>query len=260
MNTKNIKFILFILALVILGLFFSNDLVLIKNFTFNLISPFTERAANSAGNVGNFFASIKAINSLSVDNNNLVKENNELKAKNALMQEVSHENEILKKELGFIENQQGMALVPARVTNYSPTSFIHTIRLDKGSDDGIAIGKAVLSEGFLIGIVEDVGSNFCDVFLINNDRSLIAAILQTSRGNGVVRGGLNGLIIEDVPLDIKINQNETVVTAGIGDNLPPGIAIGTINKVISSESEIFQRASVKSPVEFGRLEVVFIVK
>lgn len=260
MSDKNIKFIFFIIALLILGFFFSSELVPIKNFFYQLTNPLSRVITDSSGKVKKFFADIRSIGDLTKENVQLEQENQQLKSKLAQLKEVEHENEILKTELGFSQEQKEYQLIPSEIIARSPTSFLQTLKIDKGSNDGVEKDKAVLSGGFLIGSIQEVGADYSEVFLITNAHSLIAAVLQESRGTGLLRGGLKGLTIEDVPLDTEIKAEELVVTSGLGGDLPAGLPIGTIDKIISSESEIFQRASVKSPVEFAKLEIVFVIK
>lgn len=260
MNTKYIKFIIFIVCLLIIGLFFSPELILVKDYFYKITKPFSQKILTVSNNAGGIISDIKNIRSLQRENSEYEKENNDLKAKIAALSEVSHENDVLKKELGFVGASPEKELIPARVINKSPASFFQNIRIDKGSSSGVEKGKAVLSEGYLIGIVQDVGKDYSDVTLIIDSRSLVAVVLQDSRGTGLLRGGLKGLTMEDIPLDIKTKKGEMVVTSGIGDGLPSGIAVGQVEEIISSTSEIFQRATVKSPIEFGNIEFAFVVK
>jgi len=260
MNSKNIKFIAFIIALLILGFFFSSELTQVKNFLFKITGPVSSRFLSVSDSVGGFFKNIKEIGSLSRENARLLKENNEVKASISELQEVNHENEILKKELGFIQSHMERVLIPSRVINRSPTSYFQTMRIDKGTDDGVEIKKAVLSEGYLIGIVEEVGKDYSEVSLITNNSSLVPVVLEESRGTGLLKGGLKGLSIENITLDTEIKKGENVITSGMGGELPAGISIGNVTEIISSKSEIFQRATVKSPIELGKIEFVFVIK
>ena len=260
MNSKYLKFIAFIVALVIIGMFFSSELVPIKDFFSQIASPIARPLVSFSNSIRGFFGDLGSIRSLSKQNTALEKENDQLKAQVAELSDIKHENEVLKKQLGFVETQKDKELVPAKVIGYSPTGFFQTLKIDKGSKDGVQKGKAVISEGFLIGTIKELGNDYSEVSLITNNRSLVPVVLNQSRGTGLLRGGLKGLVIEDIPLDNKIINGESVVTSGLGGDLPSGIIVGEVKEIISSESEIFQRASIKTPVEFGRLEMVFVIK
>jgi len=260
MNSKYIKFIFFIIALLILGFFFSSELRPIKDFFSQVFSPIGKRILTTSNSMGGFFSNLSQISNLASQNSSLEKENNEIKAELVLLKEVQHENEVLKKEIGFTATQKERELIPCKVISASPSSFFQTIRIDKGTKDGVTNGKAVLSGGFLIGTIQEAADNSSQVFLITNSQSLVAVILQESRGSGLLKGGLKGLTVENIPLDTPIKKGEIVITSGLGDGLLSGIAIGTVQDIISSQSEIFQRVNVESPIELGKIEIVFVIK
>ena len=132
------------------------------------------------------------------------------------------------------------------------------LKINKGSDDGVKDGQPVISHGYLIGVTSQTTSNNSEVFLITNTRSLVPIILQDSRGTGLLKGGLEGLIAREIPVDSEIKIGESVLTSGLGGDLPAGIPVGQVTDIISKESEIFQQVTVDSPVNIGKLEVVFI--
>lgn len=260
MSNQSIKFFFFIVAVLIIGFFFSSELIPIKNFFYKIIAPPAKSINGAVGNVGSFFSDLGSIKNLVKENNRLNQENLELKAQISDLKELEHENSILRQELGFSQGQKNFQLIPADVIGQSPTGFLQTIKIDHGSNDGIKVGQAVISNGFLVGIVEDLGPNYSDISLINNNRSIVPVVLQQSRGTGLLTGGLAGLTVTDIPLDINIIKNEVVVTSGLGNEINSGIPVGYIEKTISSASDIFQKATITSPINFSKLEFVFIVK
>jgi rod shape-determining protein MreC len=108
--------------------------------------------------------------------------------------------------------------------------------------------------------VTEARSDNSEVTLITDYNSLVPVILQDSRGTGLIRGGLGGLVVEDVPLNIAIKPNENLVTSGLGGQIPGGIAVGKAQEVISKSGEIFQKVTIVSPIDFSKLEVLFVVK
>ena len=78
---------------------------------------------------------------------------------------------------------------------------------------------------------------------------------------GLVRGddGLN-LTIDLLPQGKTIEQGETIITSGLAGFFPPGLLIGQIEKIISSEVQTSQTAKIKPAVDFTSLEQVFVIK
>lgn len=231
-----------------------------KNILFEGLKPFTIVANFTVDKVAMFFGNLQSLGSLSSDNQKLIKENLELQSQLAILKEVQHENEILKKEMGFLNTKGDLKLIPANIVGRSISGYLKTIIIDRGEKDGLKQGQAIVSQGFLVGTVKTVFPDTAEVILITDNNSLVPVILQDSRGTGLLRGGLSGLTIENVPLNIPINKGEQIITSGLGGDVPPGIMVGTAEEVVSREGEIFQKVTVKSPVQIYFLEFVFAVE
>ena len=67
------------------------------------------------------------------------------------------------------------------------------------------------------------------------------------------------MTLENIPLDTPIAGGENIITSGLGGKLPKGILIGKAGKEISAKSDIFKAIEVKSPINFFKLESLFIV-
>ena len=134
-------------------------------------------------------------------------------------------------------------------------AFLRSMRLR-----GSFVISLFINRRFLVGRVRSVSSNSANILLITSNSSSIPALLQESRGTGLVKGGLSGLRMDNIPLDTKIRDNETVVTSDLGGLLPKGIPIGQIDKVASSQSDMMQLASIKTPIQINKLEMVFVIK
>lgn len=231
-----------------------------KNIIFLVAKPFVIVSNYTVDRAAMFFKNLISLNSLGRQNQKLIRENLELQSELAILKEVQHENEILKKEMGFLSNKGELKLVPANIISRSPSGYLKTIIIDRGAKDGVEQGQAIVSQGFLVGTVRNVFSGSSEVILITDNNSLVPVVLQDSRGTGLLRGGLKGLTVEDIPLNIVSKKGEQVVTSGLGGDIPPGIMVGQVEEAISYSGEIFQKVTVKSPIQIYFLEFVFVVK
>lgn len=259
---KKFRILIIAVILLIIGFFVAPTGALrpAKNVLFQVIKPFSIVSNFTVDKVAMFFKNLANLSSLGQENQKLIKENLELQSKLAILKEVEHENEILKKEMGFLSNKGNLKLVPANIIGRSISGYLKTIVIDRGANDGIKEGQAVASQGFLVGTIRSVSNNTSEVILITDNNSLVPVVLQDSRGTGLLRGGLSGLTVEDIPLNIPIKKDEQVITSGLGGDIPLGIIVGSIEDVISSEGEIFQKVTVKSPIKIYFLEFVFVVQ
>jgi rod shape-determining protein MreC len=231
-----------------------------KNVFWRVVTPISTVLKVSFSGIPKFFAGIFHIKQIFNQNKNLVIENLNLQSELAKFKEVSYENEILKKELKFTQTQEAVnTLIPVAIIGRA-SGYLKSVVIDKGEKDGLQNGQAVVSQGFVVGIISSVRPNNADVTLVTDYNSLVPVVLQESRGTGLLRGGIEGLVVEDVPLNNTIKENEGVVTSGLGDQIPAGLSVGRVQGIISKPGEIFQKISVISPIDFSRLEVLFVTK
>ena len=208
----------------------------------------------------NFFHTIKSMGNLVSDNEQLTAKITQLESEKSNLTESQKENEALKRQLGFVESNQGLNLIPAYVTGKTPNSFMHYLIITRGSKDNIKVGQAVISEGVLVGKIVEVNYSTSKVFLIINPNSAIPAITQDSRTPGLIKGEIGyGLVIDELSKDASITPGENVITSGLGGDFPKGLLAGKIEKIISSQADIYQKASVQPLLDFSKLEIVFVI-
>lgn len=238
----------------------------IKNGFFLTIKPFSIAGNFTVDRVSLFLKNFTHLGQLAKENQQLIKENLALQSQLSLLKEAQHENEILKKEIGFynasnsLTSHGNLELLPANIIGRSTTGYLKTIIIDRGTKDQVKAGQAIVSQGYLVGTVKEAMENTSEVTLVTDYDSLVPVILEDSRGTGLLRGGLSGLTVEDIPLNVGIKPGEQVITSGLGGEIPFGIMVGKIGQVVSKKSEIFQKATLDSPIQIFYLEFVFVVR
>ncbi len=257
---KKYRYIIIVVIIIVgLGLVLS-PLRPVKNILFNIFSPVGSALNSSTSGIRSFLSDLRSVRTLASDNRKLKEENNSLKSEIVTLQEANRENESLKKELGFIKDQNKDELIAARVISKSVTPFLQSILIDQGSQDGIKEGQIVLSQGHLVGSVVTTYPDYSEVQLITSSKTMIPVLFQNSRSTGLLKSNLEGLYIDSVPIDEKVQEGENVITSNLDKNIPADIVIGTVSKVKTYKSQIFQDIKVTSPLEFSKLEFVFVVK
>lgn len=213
---------------------------------------------NAGKKVSSTFSIVFEIKDLRSRNKDLENAVIELKSENAALQEAKYENQNLKQLLDY-KKLSDQKLILASVTAIDPNSYSDSITVDRGTNDGIAVGQAAIFSGALIGKVQSVSENNSQILLITSKDSVVQVMLSNSRTAGTLHGGINGITLENIPLDVKIDDNEAIVTSGLGATLPKGIYVGNTGKEVSAKSDIFKTVDVVSPVDFNKIESLFIV-
>lgn len=137
-----------------------------------------------------------------------------------------------------------------------------TFLIDKGSDDGVRKNLGVIAkDGFLIGYVEEVNRFASRVILLSNpSASVPAAILGEQETVGLVEGQDGFLLKMDyIPQYETINENDVVVTSGLGGNLPANLVIGVVQTVEKNETAPFQQAFIEPLIDIRSFVNVMVV-
>ena len=230
-----------------------------SDFIIRAIEPVSKSLVATGKRVADIFSLLAEIGGLRRENQRLSGELVISKSDSAKMEELEIENNNLKQQLEYKEKHPEMGLTLANVVGLDPTNFYDTIIVDKGANDGISLGMAVISLGTLVGKIDQVSPDSSRVILITSKDSIIQAMLESSRTAAVLKGGISGMTLENIPIDTVVAENENVITSGLGGKLPKGIFIGNAGREISSKSAIFKTLEVGSVINFAKLEMLFIV-
>jgi len=186
-------------------------------------------------------------------------QNEELRARLAELEEARQENERLRALVEFAEERK-LAKLGARVIRRPVSIWEGVIVLDRGSADGVEPGMPVIAAQGLVGQVAEVSPNACTVRLLTDQQSGVAAIVQSTRAPGVVRGSVSGeLSLDFVDRTLLPVAGDVVITSGLGGVYPTGIVVGDVTAVDDRRGELYPRVTVESRVQVDRIEEVFIL-
>ena len=219
-----------------------------------------------AANLAAVGTAIIEIDRLRQDNASLRRDNDQLAAENARLEEIRRENEqltaLLQLRAGF-DHQTTAASVISRESS----EFRRVVTIDKGTDAGIAVGDVVIAAGgALAGRVTDVGPDAAAVVLLTDAESTVIGQLVSTAATGQVKGQLGGvLIMEQVDAAEQIDLGVEVVTAGIelGGGVrspyPKGLLVGQVIDVRRDANDVVQTAFLQPAADLDRLEYVLVI-
>jgi rod shape-determining protein MreC len=211
--------------------------------------------------VTDFFATLGDLQNLRQRNSELERALVNSQAEIVELREIKAEYQRLASLVGYIgATTANRTYTTANVIAHDTTGLLRSIVIDKGTRDGITVGMPVVTQLGLVGRIYDVTATSARIQLITDVNSYVNARLQTTRGEGVVKGTPSGsLLMSLVPLTDVINEGDSVVTSGIGGNFPRGIPIGQVTNKRLDDLRLFQEAQVRSLIDFNRLEIVLVI-
>lgn len=203
------------------------------------------------------------------------KELENLKSKNlSLIKRLADENKLSQDNRALRDqfettNPSSQTLIPASVVGapgFIPgVSVPENLIIDKGEADKIAIGDAIIYKDNLVGKVTKTTSYLSVVTLISSSSlSFTAKTLQTQT-LGVLKGeGGGDMVLDNVLLSDKLITGDIVLTKGDfednGQGFPPNLVVGKISSVSKNPSDLFQKAEIKSFIDFSKINMVFVLK
>ncbi|MFH1992718.1 MAG: rod shape-determining protein MreC [Pseudomonadota bacterium] len=151
-------------------------------------------------------------------------------------------------------------VLAAEVIGKDPSPWYKTIIIDKGKDDGVKKGMAVVIPEGVAGQVMDVSTHYSKVLLIIDPNSAVDAVVQDTRARGIIKGESWGRCLFKYVLrkdDVRVGVR--VVSSGLDGVYPKGLGVGHVSEVIRKNSGIFQEVTVIPFVDFEKLEEVLVV-
>jgi rod shape-determining protein MreC len=150
--------------------------------------------------------------------------------------------------------------VTASIIANSASTWFQSCLLDKGSDDRVRKGMAVVTPLGVVGQVVSVTARSAKVLLITDPNSGVDVLVQRTRARGIVSGSLeNGTILKYVKRSEDIQVGDRLITSGLDGIFPKGVMVGTVIKVRKQNLGLFQYIEVMPAVTSARAEEVMVV-
>lgn len=267
---RNGLWVLFAVAVIAVSLavmsFFTTTSSPLANAAQVITSPFRTAftaVADWLGDKQAYYADYKA----------LEEENQELKDQIAKMERSvrqaeadSAENKRLRELLNLRPQVEKWDLESATILERSSSNWTRSFTLSKGTDCGIAVHDAVItSEGFLVGTVSEVGTNWCTVLCITDTDTSLGALVFRTDEIGVAEGDFqlmdqSKLKLSYLSPDAQLLNGDLIVTSGLGGFLPSGLVIGSVEEVKLDDSGSTQYAVLQPSADFDALTEIFVIK
>jgi rod shape-determining protein MreC len=207
----------------------------------------------------NTFNAIRELRILQQENSRLQIENQslhiELSNQKSLESELAHLKEMLQ-----IKAKLPHQAKIAHIIAHDPSTWNKSFVIDLGSEDGVQIDSPVISEQGIVGRVLDVTPNHSRVLLLSDKESSISGIDQRSRVTGIVLGtSRNELRYGYVSSNEDIQNDDLIVSSGLGGIYPKGYLIGTVVSKTQSENGLNADIRLIPSVDFAALDYVFVL-
>jgi rod shape-determining protein MreC len=228
----------------------------IKQRVADLMAPMLSAASGPIGDVRDWRRQADDMMSVYEDNKKLRAENEQLRI----------DADRARRLQSLIERYQALLNVKvdpsvdyltARIIGDSGGPFSRSVLVNAGKGDNVKAGQGVVDPEGLLGHVVSVGDSAARILLLTDVESHIPVVIEPGTARAILTGdGKDQAMIEHLPPGTQPKAGNRIVTSGVAGLLPPGILVGTVEKVDGSTNAV----EVKLASSFDRLDVVRILR
>jgi rod shape-determining protein MreC len=123
--------------------------------------------------------------------------------------------------------------LPADIVNIQLDSLRQRVLIDRGAENGVTRGQAVLDDHGVVGQTMYVGPWSAEVILITDPAHALPVEIQRTglRTIAVGTGNSNSLALPYLPANADIRVGDVLVTSGLGGVFPPGYPVARVTQV-----------------------------
>lgn len=151
--------------------------------------------------------------------------------------------------------------VCANVIGSEASPYSRYLIIDAGRVNGMREGMPVVGGSFgLVGRVAIVNETTSQVLLLIDPTSSVNVVLVGSRATGTAAGRSDGsLKLGNILQSDEIAVDDIVVTSGLGGLMPRLLPVGRVDRVTSTDAQLFREAIIRPAVDFNRIESVLVI-
>ena len=220
--------------------------------------------------VADYLYTLKLRSRIELEYNRLKTENEQLVYDAMLAEEMQHKLSVYENLYDEISVNESLNPLVATVIGRESGNYFSVFTINKGSNDGVEDYMAVTMDGAMVGYTYNVTPTKSTVRTIIDSEASIAALIQSSRDQGTVRGtlGVDGTPLcrmYYLPEDNLPRPGDVVVTSGVGDlndgrSFPKGIPIGTVRESTRGMESNKQFVVVEPQADFQHIEYVIVLR
>ncbi len=248
--------IIFSVLLLIVGKINESSLSIFKSYFLDISAGFLSLVGKPVNSVSDGFYKINDLVFLYSENQGLKQENINLNKWKDLALELLAENEELKKQLNSV-NQETQKYITAKVITNSGGSYVKTITINVGSNNGVKLGNPVINNWGMIGRIVDLGKNASRVLLTVDINSQIPVYFENSLHRAILVGKNSDLLeLKFLKKRVLLEENERLMTSGEGGILPRGLPVGLYSSELNKKKEKLVVVPAKNWDKLSTLSVI----
>lgn len=134
--------------------------------------------------------------------------------------------------------------------------------IDKGENDGVAIGQTVLDEHGILGQVLNVYPKTSRIILLSDEQQSVAVVVKRTGQRAIVSGTGNPqyLSLDYIFKATDVRIGDELISSGLGGRVPAGFPVGRVAKIESEQAGGYAKILVKPEADFTNTSYVLLLQ
>ncbi len=207
---------------------------------------------------------LRGFGGMAGENRRLAEELARLRGEQRRLAVFGEQNRELRRQLGY-RRASPRRLLPCEVIARDVSGWWQTLRIDRGTRDGVGPDMAVVTVDGLAGRTAAAAAGTADVLLVSDPNCRVAARIARTGANGIVSGlgvAWSGQVLcrmNFINRNLPVKAGDEVVTSGLGGVFPEGLPVGYVERAERDASGLYQWADVVPRAELGTMRYAFVL-
>jgi rod shape-determining protein MreC len=227
---------------------------------------FSDASSELTGKFNERYSNLRNYFSLAETNRQLAEENNRLRNLLASNQIAPDSTTINYTDTTFRDSTgryRKFTWLPAKVIGNTVTLQTNFLTLERGNNQGVKKGMAVIGPQGIVGVVVETSANISKVMSLLHRNSRVSAMLKKDNNAGSIEWDGNDpsiLTLRNVSKSAKVVKGDTVVTSTYSANFPSNLMVGTVASIVEDPSSNFYTLKIKTATNFFSIQYVYLVE
>ena len=194
----------------------------------------------------------------------LIQENQRLQTENMRLSTAIRQNDVQRLQLAELKKLNLLAgsgignSTAAQIVSNGKNPLSDKLLLNKGSNDGLKAGDAVIDQYGLIGQISAVQPFNAELTVLTSSQTVVPVMVARTGVRSLVYGDSNQVSLRYFPLDADLQPGDLLVTSGMDSVYPAGIPVAKVESALRSSGTPYYRTTLSIPAAIRSRKYVLV--
>ena len=195
----------------------------------------------------------------------LIQENQRLQTENMRLSTAIRQNDVQQLQLAELKKLNLLAgsgignSTAAQIVSNGKNPLSDKLLLNKGSNDGLKAGDAVIDQYGLIGQISAVQPFNAELTVLTSSQTVVPVMVARTGVHSLVYGDSNQVSLRYFPLDADLQPGDLLVTSGMDSVYPAGIPVAKVESALRSSGTPYYRTTLSIPAAIRNSKYVLVL-